>query len=144
MALGWFAWELSHSEFWIGVIAFTQFAPAVVFGPIFGVLADRFDRRAASLLINSVSVLNMMLLGWLTLSGQVDIVTLAILSMMQGTLDGAHMPVRMTIVPNLVNKGQLQSAIALTSAPVAAIWALLALRLGSKQELLAKPEGVQS
>lgn len=115
VALGWFAWELSHSEFWIGVIAFTQFAPAVVFGPIFGVLADRFDRRAASLLINSVSVLNMVLLGWLTLSGQVDIVTLAILSMMQGTLDGAHMPVRMTIVPNLVNKGQLQSAIALTS-----------------------------
>ena len=28
--------------------------------------------------------------------------------------------------------------------PMAAIWALLAIRLGSKQELLAKPEGVQS
>ena len=115
VALGWFAWELSHSELWVGIIAFTQFAPAVVFGPIFGVLADRFDRRAVSLLINSVSVMNMFLLGWLTLAGQVDIYTLTILSLMQGTLDGAHMPVRMTIVPNLVNKDQLQSAIALTS-----------------------------
>jgi AAA family ATP:ADP antiporter len=34
-------------------------------------------------------------------------------------------------------------AIALTAAPVAGIWALLAIRLGSKQELLAKPEGIQ-
>ena len=35
-------------------------------------------------------------------------------------------------------------AIALTAAPVAGIWALLAVRLGSKQEALAKAEGLQS
>ena len=34
---------------------------------------------------------------------------------MQGVLDGAHMPVRMSVVPNLVEKIQLQSAIAITS-----------------------------
>jgi MFS family permease len=45
----------------------------------------------------------------------VDIHTLTALSLMQGVLDGAHMPVRMSVVPNLVTKKQLQSAIALTS-----------------------------
>lgn len=115
VALGWFAWQISGSEFWVGVIAFTQTAPAVIFGPVFGVLADRFDRRAASLLINSLSVLNMLLLGWLAYLGVVDIVVLAVLSLMQGTLDGAHMPVRMAVVPNLVAKPQLESAIATTS-----------------------------
>lgn len=115
VALGWYAWQISGSEFWVGIVAFSQFAPAVVFGPIFGVLADRFDRRAASLLINSMSIMNMLLLGLLAALGVVDIYVLTLLAFMQGTLDGAHMPVRMTIVPNLVEKNQLQSAIAITS-----------------------------
>jgi len=115
VALGWYAWEISGSEFWVGIVAFSQFAPAVVFGPLFGVLADRFDRRAASLLINSMSVMNMLLLGLLATLGAIDIYVLTLLAFMQGTLDGAHMPVRMTIVPNLVEKNQLQSAIAITS-----------------------------
>jgi MFS family permease len=115
VALGWYAWELSHSELWVGIVAATQFAPAVIFGPIFGVLADRFDRRAASILINSISVLNMLVLGLLTSLGYMDIRVLALLSLMQGILDGAHAPVRMSIVPNLVNRAQLQSAIALGS-----------------------------
>ena len=115
VALGWYAWEISGSEFWVGIVAFSQFAPAVVFGPLFGVLADRFDRRAASLLINSMSIMNMLLLGLLAALGAVDIYVLTLLAFMQGTLDGAHMPVRMTIVPNLVEKNQLPSAIAITS-----------------------------
>lgn len=115
VALGWYAWQISGSEFWVGLIGFTQFAPAMIFGPIFGVLADRFDRRAASLLINSMSVFNMLLLGLLAWLGQIDIAVLTMLSLMQGTLDGAHMPVRMSVVPNLVPREQVESAIAATS-----------------------------
>jgi len=115
VALGWFTWQITGSEFWVGIVAFTQFAPAVVFGPLFGVLADRFDRRKASILINSLSTVNMMLLGVLAWLGVVDIFVLATQSLVQGALDGAHTPVRMTLVPNLVAKNQMQSAIATSS-----------------------------
>ena len=115
VALGWFAWQLTGSEFWVGLVAFTQFAPAVVFGPIFGVLADRFDRRRASIIINALGTVNMLSLGVLALLGQVDIHVLTAQSLIQGALDGAHTPVRMTLVPNLVTRGQLQSAIASAS-----------------------------
>jgi len=115
VALGWLAWELTASEFWVGLVAFTQFAPAVLFGPVFGVLADRFDRRAASLLINTMSTLNMTVLAMLTAFDKTDIYLLVVLSTMQGILDGAHMPVRMALVPNLVDRAQLQSALATNS-----------------------------
>jgi len=115
VALGWFTWELTGSEFWVGLIAFTQFAPAVLFGPLFGVLADRFERRKASLLINFLSAVNMAVLGALAWFNNVDIVVLVAQSLIQGSLDGAHTPVRMTLVPSLVNKEQLQSAIATSS-----------------------------
>ena len=115
VALGWFAWQISGSEFWVGIVAFTQFAPALVFGPVFGVLADRFDRRKASIIINSLGALNMLLLAALASQGEVDIVVLTAISLMQGALDGAHTPIRMTLVPNLVEFEQLQSAIATTS-----------------------------
>ncbi len=115
VALGWFTWQITGSEFWVGIVAFTQFAPAVVFGPVFGVLADRFDRRKASILINALSTVNMLSLGVFAWLGYVDIVLLAAQSLIQGALDGAHTPIRMTLVPNLIARNQLQSAIASTS-----------------------------
>ena len=115
VTLGWFAWQLTGSEFWVGVVAFTQFAPAVFFGPLFGVLADRVDRRKASIVINSISTVNMLALGALAWLGKVDILVLTAFSLLQGALDGAHTPVRMTLVPNLVAREQLESAIASTS-----------------------------
>ena len=115
VALGWFAWQITGSEFWVGLVAFTQFAPAVVFGPIFGVLADRFDRRRASIIINALSTVNMLALGALAWFELVDIYVLTAQSLIQGALDGAHTPVRMTLVPNLVSRRQLQSAIASAS-----------------------------
>ncbi len=115
VALGWYAWQLSGSELWVGIVAFTQFAPAVIFGPLFGVLADRFDRRKASMLINTASVLNMLVLSSLTFLGKVDIGVLATTSLVQGVLDGAHTPVRMSLVPSIVSREQLHSAIASNS-----------------------------
>ncbi len=115
VALGWFTWELTGSEFWVGMVAFTQFAPAVFFGPLFGVFADRVDRRRASIVINSLSAANMLLLSALAWSGKVDIMVLTMQSLIQGALDGAHTPIRMTLVPNLVERAQLQSAIASAS-----------------------------
>ena len=112
VALGWLAWELTHSEFWVGVIAFTQFAPTVVLGPLFGVMADRFDRRLTGAIVNAFSIVNMLVLAWLTWQSTIDIRVLVLLATIQGTLDGAYSPLRMAIVPTLVEDEQRSSAIA--------------------------------
>lgn len=115
LALGWLAWQLTESEFWVGVVAFTQYFPLLLFGPVFGVLADRFDRRAASLFINTMSALIMALLAMLTALGKVDIYVLCLLSLMQGVADSALTPIRLALIPNLVPRQQLRSAVATNS-----------------------------
>jgi len=115
VAVGWEAWQLTQSELWVGVLAFTQFFPIVLFGPLFGVFADRFDRRRASIVINSIGTLIMLLLATLMYLGLVNIYVLCLLSLMQGVADGAHTPVRLALVPSLVQRHQLQSAMAINS-----------------------------
>lgn len=115
VALGWQAWELTESELWVGVVAFAQFFPMVAFGPVFGVLADRFDRRRASMVINGASTLIMLLLAGLTVAGLVDVYVLFALALLQGVADGAHLPVRLALIPALVTSRELQSAMAINS-----------------------------
>ena len=45
IAIGWAAWELSHSVFWTGVVAACYLLPAFVLSPLFGVLADRISLK---------------------------------------------------------------------------------------------------
>jgi MFS family permease len=115
VALGWQAWQLTESEFWVGVVAFTQFFPIVLFAPLFGVLADRVDRRVASFAVNASSTLIMALLSFLVSLGVVDIYLLCAFSLVQGVAESAHTPVRLALVPNLVPRDQLQSAMATNS-----------------------------
>ena len=115
VAVGWYAWQLSGSEFWVGIVAFAQFAPAVVLGPLFGVLADRINRRYASLAVNGLTTVNMIVLTVLTVTGNVNIYVLTATSLVQGMLEGAHVPIRMTLVPGLVSREELPSAIASNS-----------------------------
>lgn len=115
VALGWHAWELTESEFWVGVIAFTQFFPIVLFGSLFGVLTDRIDRRSFAIGINCVSTLIMLTLAGMTSLGEVGIYLLSAFSLLQGINDSANTPVRLALVTNLVPQEQLQSAMATNS-----------------------------
>ncbi|MEM8684498.1 MAG: MFS transporter, partial [Pseudomonadota bacterium] len=80
VALAWYAWQLTESESWVGIIAFSQFAPALFFGPLFGVIADRMERLKLSMVINSGSALNMLVLTALTVTGNLGIEALAAVS----------------------------------------------------------------
>ncbi len=115
VALGWHAWQLTESELWVGVVAFTQFFPILLFAPLFGAFADRFDRKRAAFAINAISTVIMALLAACTGTGLIGIYGLCAFSLAQGVAEGAHTPVRLALVPNLVPPEQLQSAMAMNS-----------------------------
>src|SRR6187455_3198696 len=44
IAIGWLTWQLTRSGLWLGIVAFADFFPVLLIGPIAGAAADRWDR----------------------------------------------------------------------------------------------------
>ncbi len=115
VAVGWLAWELEGSPFWLGVVAFADLFPTLVVGPFGGLLADRLERRRILLATQSLLALQSLALALLTLSGRVDILALVAMSVIQGALVGINQPARLAYIPTLVSRARLASAVALNS-----------------------------
>ncbi len=136
IGIGVLAWDLTHSGFWLGVIAVAEAGPGIVIAPIAGALADRHDRLVLARIVQFFIMIVTALLAALTLAGLVDIWVLVALTALHGIGAGFWMPVRMAIAPNLVPREDLAPAITLHStlfnlgrflgpaigAPIMAIW----------------------
>lgn len=115
VAVSWLAWALSRSEFWVGAVAFSEIAPLIVISPLFGVWADRFDRKTMAIIAQSLMLLQafvLFLLAWLEL---LNIGLLFFLALTEGIIQAAYQPIRLAIIPNLVRKEDLVSAAAFTA-----------------------------
>ena len=115
VALGWFAWELTQSSFWTGFVAVAVTAPTGLLGPLIGVLAERWNHRKASIILNlllgSASV-GLFVLA--TLDG-VSILPVAALALAIGILSALYHPVRLVLVSQVVPRQFLVSAVSLTA-----------------------------
>jgi len=115
IAIGWAAWELSHSVFWTGVVAACYLLPAFVLSPLFGVLADRIRLKHGV----QVVVLSQTVIG-LTMSAGIaadllNVQLLAFLSLLHGLISAAYHPMRLTVVGRLVDRSQIATAAGLAS-----------------------------
>ena len=115
VAIGWLAWELTHSEVWLGLIALSEFLPTVLFGPFFGVWADRLNRKTVAYIANALSISLSTLLFALTAMNLMDIYTLWIITAFVGIVSSAFQPVRMSLIPSLVPRELLSEAVAAQS-----------------------------
>ncbi|NQV58004.1 MAG: MFS transporter [Rhodospirillales bacterium] len=129
-------WDLTHSGLWLGIIAAAEAIPGIVLSPIAGAFADRYDRLVMARIIQVAIMTVTAILAFATLAGWVDIYVLLVAAMAHGAAAGFWTPVRLAIVPNLVPKEDLTSAIALhatlfnlarflfpaLAAPVLALW----------------------
>jgi len=115
VAVGWLAWELSHSQTWLGIIALSEFLPVMLFGPFFGVWADRLHRKTVAYFANIINALLAALLFALTAAELIDIYGLFIIAALLGLVSSAFQPVRMSLIPSLVPRELLSEAVAAQS-----------------------------
>ncbi len=115
LAVGWLAWDLTHSGFWVGAVAFADLFPVVVLGPFGGVLADRIDRRFIVFGCHLLVLIEAVILCALTALGMITIEWLFMLTLFRGSVVGIHQPARLALVPVLVRKEDVAAAFAISS-----------------------------
>lgn len=113
--LGWMAWVLTESAFWVGVVSALFLAPTFLLSLVFGVVADRVHplrgmwiTTAAQAVIGLVATLS-------SGGGFLQLPLLCVISALIGIVTAAHHPLRMALLPLLVAKQHFTGAIGLAS-----------------------------
>ena len=115
ISVSWLTWEMTHSGFWLGVVAFADFFPGLVVGPLAGAFADRTDQLTVVKSSQIVSLLQATVLFVLTATDHLNIWGLTALTAFQGAVVAFNQPARLALVPSLVAETDLASAVALNS-----------------------------
>ena len=115
IAIGWLTWEMTKSGLWLGIVAFADFFPVLLIGPIAGAAADRWDRLRVVKTSQAILLVQATLLFALTASGHMNIGLLVALAAFQGVVVAFNQPARLALVPSLVAPTDLASAVAINS-----------------------------
>jgi MFS family permease len=115
ISVSWLTWDMTHSGFWLGVMAFADFFPGLVVGPLAGAFADRTDQLTVVKSSQVVSLLQALVLFALTAADLLNIWGLVALTTFQGAVVAFNQPARLALVPSLVAESDLGSAVAINS-----------------------------
>src|SRR6266545_1243093 len=73
IAIGWLTWQMTKSGLWLGIVAFADFFPVLLIGPVAGAAADRWDRLRVVKTSQTLSLVQATVLFALTASSNVNI-----------------------------------------------------------------------
>ncbi len=117
-ALGWIAFQYTHSEFLLGVVFMLNSLPIFLFAVYAGSLADRIPKIRIFTFTSWCSLLSSLTLAVMLFHGPVHIAVLMTFAFLWGLFIAFEMPSRQTLMVELVGKKDLVNAIALNSAMV--------------------------
>ncbi|MEO1919279.1 MAG: MFS transporter [Paracoccaceae bacterium] len=113
LVIGWLAWDLTKSASFVGFVSFLNFSPALLGGPVFGVIVDKADLRKAMLLVQfTITALALVMLGVVAM-GKTEPTFLAVYALIIGTAFTAYQPIRLSLGPRLVRPERVSSVVSL-------------------------------
>jgi MFS family permease len=115
-AQGWLVLDLTNSPAALGIVSALQVLPVLLLSPLAGVAADRFDRRRLLATTQVSSAIVALTLAVLATTGLVEFWQVAVLALLLGVAGAMQNPAYQAIVPSLVGRPAIGSAVALNSA----------------------------
>jgi MFS family permease len=116
VAQSWLMYRLTGSGFMLGLVGSLTLVPNLVLGIYGGWLADRFSRQRLLIIVQTLAMLQALLLGTLTVGGWVQPWHILALALGLGLVQAVETPVRQSFISQLVDREDLTNAIALNSS----------------------------
>ena len=116
VARSWLAYDISGSALILGVVAMARGLPQIIFSPLGGVAADRFDKRTVLVISQSVLCVLALINAVLVQTHLITVWQLIVIGIVQGIVFPFTMPTRQALIPHLVGDADLPNALAVDSA----------------------------
>ncbi len=116
VVLGAYAYDISRSSTFVGVIIFAQLGPALLLAMVGGLIADKVDRKKFLIVLSVEQLLFSLVLAWVVRAPSPSHVVLVLVVVMVGVGSAMFGPAYSAILPSLVDRTDLPGAISLNSA----------------------------
>ena len=113
MAQGWVMATLTNSALMLGLVNLCAGLPMLLLTMVGGAAADRFDKRKILLITQYVQIALAICIGLLVMRGKIEIWHIFVFAAILGVSNSFEMPTLSALVPELVERDQIQAAISL-------------------------------
>lgn len=118
-AMPWLVYDLTHSIFLLGVIAFAGQIPTLILSSFAGVVTDRKNRYHILITTQVLAMIQALTLAMILYFGQIQVWHIVILAISLGCINSFDVPARQSFMIEMVeDKEDLGNAIALNSTMV--------------------------
>jgi MFS family permease len=116
VVLGAYAYDLTHSSTFVGVIIFAQLGPTLLLPMVGGLLADKVDRKRLLIVLAIEQLVFSLGVALVVASPHPSHVLLVVMVLLVGCGSAMFGPAYSAVLPGLVGKEDLPGAISLNSA----------------------------
>jgi MFS family permease len=116
IAFSWTAWEITRSTAWLAVVAGLTALATIVFLPLGGVLADRYDRFNMVRIAYAFDLAKTIVLTILAATHRIDLTVVCVAAFLHGLIHSFSIPASYGIMPRFVSPQRLASCIAVNAA----------------------------
>ncbi len=115
VAQAWLVYQISHSDFTLGIVSFASAIPALIISPWGGVIVDRVPKRGLLIVTQTTAMLLAFILSVLAFTNTVQVWHVIVLAAGLGLVNAFDGPARQAFVVEMVGREDLTNAIALNS-----------------------------
>ena len=115
VAVGWLVLRITNSPLLLGVVTAMETLPSLFFSLVAGSIADLFDKRRIAIVTQSMAAVQALVLGLLVVTNHATFWNIFWLALFAGLVSAFDLPVRQSLVFDIVGAQDLLNASALNS-----------------------------